>query len=313
MRTTDPRPSGRPRAAGRALMTRAALVAAVIATLASAHAVPVARGAARARSQAGALAPATSRPRATTGQAKAGTAEAPLATVTLSNERTTTIWAHPSRAAPILASPPAPAPPIPGPAAARPAGDPAARAGARRVVIARLRLYTEDGFPEVYMALAERSYGDGDSWVRIRVPGRPNGRVGWVSRDALGRFHTTHWLLVVDRRAERLTAYWSGHRRFAAPVGIGAPGTPTPAGRFWVREKFPIRDRASGYWPDAFGTADYSTLSEWPGGGVVGIHGPYGDPSAIPGRPSHGCIRLHTGDVAWLYRHIPVGAALRVV
>ncbi len=81
-------------------------------------------------------------------------------------------------------------------------------------------------------------------------------------------------------------------------MAVGRPSTPTPAGRFWIRERFKIADRQSGYWPYAFGTSDYSTLTDWPGGGVVGIHGPYHQPQAIPGRVSHGCIRLHTADDA---------------
>ncbi|MHB8492501.1 MAG: L,D-transpeptidase [Solirubrobacteraceae bacterium] len=215
-------------------------------------------------------------------------------TLSLSNERTLTVWANPNRlavhGAPVYLAP---------------------RRGARRV--GSLHLLTEDGYPEVYMLLSERQGTSGGTWVRLRMPGRPNGRTGWVRRTALGPFHQTHWQLVVNRRAERLFAFQDGILRYSAPVGVGKPSTPTPAGRFWIRDKFPILERSSGYWPDAFATADYSTLSEWPGGGVVGIHGPYGEPGAIPGDPSHGCIRMHTGDVAWLYSHIPVGAALRVI
>ncbi|MDE3069664.1 MAG: L,D-transpeptidase family protein [Acidobacteriota bacterium] len=215
---------------------------------------------------------------------------APAASRALSNEETLTVWANPTATAPVLRSP---------------------RQGARRV--GSLHLYTEDGFPEVYMLLAERRGEPGGAWVRLRIPARPNGQTGWVRRSALGAFHETRWQLVVNRARERMYAFWDGRLRHTAPVGVDKPSTPTPAGRFWIREKFPILDRASGYWPDAFGTADYSTLSEWPGGGVVGIHGPYGEPEAIPGDPSHGCIRMLTGDVAWLYRNVPVGAALRVL
>jgi len=73
---------------------------------------------------------------------------------------------------------------------------------------------------------------------------------------------------------------------------VGTASTPTPPGHFWVRERFRITDPRSGYYPFAFGTSDYSTLSDWPRGGVVGIHGPYYAPAAIPGYISHGCIRL---------------------
>ena len=40
-------------------------------------------------------------------------------------------------------------------------------------------------------------------------------------------------------------------------------------------------------------------LTDWPGGGVVGIHGT-NQPELIPGRPSHGCIRVPNPHIAAL-------------
>ncbi|HEX6712590.1 MAG TPA: L,D-transpeptidase [Thermoleophilaceae bacterium] len=177
----------------------------------------------------------------------------------------------------------------------------------------RLRQLTEDGYPEVYLALRAYTDMDGVEWTKIRIPGRPNGRVGWVTRDLLGTFRQTRWQIVVNRRTLHMTVLWNGKKRWRRPVGIGTPHTPTPAGRFWIREKIRVRDKTSPYWPYALGTANYSTLSEWPGGGVVGIHGDWNQPALIPGRPSHGCIRMHDRDVAWLARHVPVGTPLRVL
>jgi lipoprotein-anchoring transpeptidase ErfK/SrfK len=179
--------------------------------------------------------------------------------------------------------------------------------------VGRLHQLTEDGFPEVYLVL--RAYTDlaGNEWTQIRIPGRPNGRTGWVLRESLGTFRSTRWQIVVNRRTLRMTASWNGKRRWRRPVGVGKPGTPTPAGRFWIREKIKVSDKSSPYWPYALGTANYSTLSEWPGGGVVGIHGDWNEPQLIPGRPSHGCIRMRDGDVAWLAKHVPVGTPLRIL
>src|SRR3954452_11937858 len=179
--------------------------------------------------------------------------------------------------------------------------------------VGRLRQLTEDGYPEVYLAL--RSYTDlnGQEWTQIRIPGRPNGRTGWVIRDTLGAFSQTRWQIVVNRRTLRMTVFWNGKRRWRRPVGIGTPSTPTPAGRFWIREKIKVRDKSSPYWPYALGTANYSTLSEWPRGGVVGIHGDWNQPQLIPGRPSHGCIRMRDADVASLAKHVPVGTPLRIL
>ena len=60
------------------------------------------------------------------------------------------------------------------------------------------------------------------------------------------------------------------------------------------------------YGPWAFGTAAYSTLSDWPGGGVVGIHGT-DQPGLLPGRVSHGCIRVPNWNIEKLKRLMPVG------
>jgi hypothetical protein len=176
-----------------------------------------------------------------------------------------------------------------------------------------LRWYTEDGFPEVYLLLRSHWDDQGVEWVQLRIPGRPNGRTGWVRRDALGPLHKSRSLLVIDRPRLHITLYRRGRRIWRAPVGIGKPSTPTPAGHFWVRERFKVLDPSSPYAPYALGTADYSTLTEWPGGGVVGIHGDWNQPWLIPGQPSHGCVRLHREDVAWLAHHIATGTPLRIL
>lgn len=208
----------------------------------------------------------------------------------LSNERTFSRWAYPDRLAPVYRAP---------------------RLSAGRV--ARLHWDTEDGFPEVYLLLRAHWDRQGREWVLLRVPMRPNGITGWVRRDALDQFHLTRLSLVVDRQRLRISLYSSGRLRWRAPVGVGKGVSPTPAGRFWIREEFKILDPRSGYWPYAFGTADYSTLTDWPGGGIVGIHGPYYEAQLIPGRISHGCIRLRVTDDAWLGAHIGVGTPLRVI
>ncbi len=211
-------------------------------------------------------------------------------TRTLSNERTFTRWAHPEIAGGIYSRP-----------------------TARSKLLAHIRLATEDGFPEVYLLLAERVDSAGREWVKTRIPGRPNGRQGWMLKELLGPLHLTHWAITVNLGARRLSAYYQGRLRMVAPVGVGKPSTPTPTGRFWIRERFRVTDPASPYWPYALGTADYSTLSEWPGGGVIGIHGPYGEPQLIPGDPSHGCIRMRSSDLARLAPEVTLGTPVRVV
>jgi hypothetical protein len=177
--------------------------------------------------------------------------------------------------------------------------------------VGRLRFRTEDGFPEVYVGLSSVQDAGGRTWIRVRLPQKPNNVTGWVVGSALGDFHLVHTELVVNRRTLRVTLYDHGHPVFRARVGVGKPSTPTPAGRFWIREKF----HAGGsplYGTRAMGTAAYSrTLTDWPGGGVVGLHGT-SEPGLIPGRPSHGCVRIKNRDIERLYKLTPVGTPLLI-
>ena len=207
----------------------------------------------------------------------------------LSNERTSTTWAHPVEEAPIHV---------------RPVADSG--------VLAHTHLATEDGFPEVYLLLSSVMDARGHEWIQVRIPARPNGRTGWVDRATLGEFRVTHWLIEIVRRSRRLKAYYNGKLRFSAPVGIGKPSTPTPSGHFYIREIFKLA-RSNAYWPYAIGTSDYSTLTDWPGGGVVGIHGDMSEPQLIPGDPSHGCVRMHDQDLARIAPRLTLGTPVHVV
>jgi len=86
---------------------------------------------------------------------------------------------------------------------------------------------------------------------------------------------------------------------------------PTPTGRFYVRNRL-TRFASPTYGPVAFGTSARSaTLTDWPAGGYVGIHGT-DRPEILPGRVSHGCVRLRNADVLRLSRLMPVGTPVAV-
>ncbi|MEA2469485.1 MAG: hypothetical protein QOE38_483 [Thermoleophilaceae bacterium] len=181
----------------------------------------------------------------------------------------------------------------------------------RARAVTRLHFDTEDGYPEVYLVLERYTDSNGRSWLKVRLPMRPNGRAGWVPELALGQLHAVRTFLRVDKHRLRATLYRDGRRVWRAPVGIGKPGTETPSGNFWIRERLHVRSRGSLYGPLAFGTAAYSKLSDWPGGGVVGIHGT-NQPGLIPGRPSHGCIRVRNRAILRLGKLMPIGTPVLI-
>jgi L,D-transpeptidase catalytic domain len=177
--------------------------------------------------------------------------------------------------------------------------------------VATIDARTPEDTSNLVLVLGRARDRRGDTWVRARLPvlGRA---VGWLPRAALGGYGTVRTRLVVDRRSLRLTLLRDGRPVLRAPVGVGQAGTPTPAGSFYVRDR--VTAYASpAYGPIAFGTSARSrTLTDWPGGGFVGIHGT-DQPQLLPGRVSHGCIRLRNADVLRLARLMPVGTPLTIV
>jgi len=209
--------------------------------------------------------------------------------IKLSDEKLVTRWAHVQAPATIRLSP---------------------QASSRAV--AQLRFLTEDGLAEVYPVLAARRDSAGRNWLQVRVPKRPNGKIGWVLDEMLGQMYIVRTALVVDRSKLRATLSKDGRTIWSARVGIGKSGTPTPRGQFWIRERLKGIGSSGVYGPWAFGTSAYSNLSDWPGGGVVGIHGT-NQPGLIPGRPSHGCIRVRNDKIRALARLMPVGTPVSII
>jgi L,D-transpeptidase-like protein len=189
----------------------------------------------------------------------------------------------------------------------------AARAGPSSTapLIARLASRTSDGTSNAVLVLGRERDAAGRLWVRARLPILPNGSIGWLPRGALGVYGVVHTRLVVD--LERLTATLLRDNRpvFRAPIGVGRAEWPTPTGEFYIRSKL-TRYSSSFYGPLAFGTsARSSVLTDWPGGGFVGIHGTDA-PQLLPGRVSHGCIRLRNEDILHLGRLMPIGTPLTI-
>lgn len=176
--------------------------------------------------------------------------------------------------------------------------------------VTRLRLLTPENTTNLVQAIEGRRTATG-VWVRVRLPILPNNSTGWVPRRTLGNWRTVRTHLLVDRRRFTLTLYRMGRPVFWARVGVGQPQSPTPAGQFYVRNMLYGFD-VPVYGPVAFGTSARSpVLTDWPGGGFIGIHGT-DEPGLLPGRVSHGCVRLRNADLLRLARLLPVGTPMTV-
>ena len=185
----------------------------------------------------------------------------------------------------------------------------APRPTARKIAV--LSEFREQDFsPRPVLAFdLRRGPGGKTAWYRIALAGRPNGRTGWVrARDVALR--PVRWQVVVYR-GSRVVQLWKDRVLVhSARVAVGARGMETPLGLYYVTRRFrPVRQSFLGTF--AFETSAYSKLSDWPGGGVVGLHGTW-QPWLLGQAVSHGCVRLSNATADVFRRLVPVGTPIRI-
>jgi len=178
-------------------------------------------------------------------------------------------------------------------------------------VVGSLSRRTPEGTDNIVLVL-EQDERDGQDWVRVRLPVLPNNTVGWVPRESLGLYDEVATRLVVSKRKLRATLFRGSKKIWSAPIGIGFDKWPTPRGEYYVRNKLE-KYASPAYGPIAFGTSARSAvLTDWPAGGFVGIHGT-DRPEILPGKVSHGCIRLANEDILALAKLMGPGTPLTIV
>ncbi len=154
--------------------------------------------------------------------------------------------------------------------------------------------------------------GRHDEWLRVRLPGRPNGHSGWITANRT-RAASTPWRIRVALGSRRVLVFDQGHlvRRFSAIVGKRS--TPTPRGSFFVEEALRLRNRESGA-PFALATSARSNVfQEFDGGpGQIALHGTGNLSGALGTAVSHGCVRLGNRAIAWLASRIGPGVPVTI-
>lgn len=146
---------------------------------------------------------------------------------------------------------------------------------------------------------------DGTTWLRVRLPVRPNGSTGWVRGDQVAT-RVLHERIVVDLSTHRLRRVAVGRTIDDLSVAVGASATPTPPGRFFVWARVPTHDPSGPYGVFALGLSGFSdVITDWVGGGRIAIHGD-ADPSDRGLDVSHGCVRVYNPEMREL-TDVPLG------
>jgi lipoprotein-anchoring transpeptidase ErfK/SrfK len=181
---------------------------------------------------------------------------------------------------------------------------------ARRAWVERIRPITEG--PTVLPVIGHRTDKGGTRWLRVRLPGRPNGSTGWI-RKARTRQTATTWHLVVDLSDRRLTVYRQGRAVRSFSGVIGAPATPTPRGRYFVEESVLLTGgQVGGPYALALSARSY-VLQEFAGGpGQIAVHGVWNVGGTMGTATSHGCVRLDTASISWLGERIGPGVPVTI-
>jgi lipoprotein-anchoring transpeptidase ErfK/SrfK len=172
-----------------------------------------------------------------------------------------------------------------------------------------LRQFRSDYRPQVVLAVRETVGADGRVWDKLSLPMRPNGTYGWVPAETI-TVTPRVTRIVVHRGERRLRIYRGARVLFSTPVAVGSKGRETPLGSFYVTARFVPDDSFLGTF--AFETSAYSKLTDWPGGGIVGIHGT-SQPWLLGRAVSHGCVRVSNSAAAVLARLVPVGTPISIV
>lgn len=148
-------------------------------------------------------------------------------------------------------------------------------------------------------------------WQRVLLPSRPNGATGWIATGN-GTVQTAHspYAIKVNTSAHRLTLVKSGHTVGTWTVAVGAPKTPTPAGRTFILAS--LAPAKATFSPLILPVGAHSeTLDTFGGGpGTVAFHG-WPDKSVFGKAVTHGCVRVPADALKQLSK-VPLGTPVSV-
>jgi lipoprotein-anchoring transpeptidase ErfK/SrfK len=168
--------------------------------------------------------------------------------------------------------------------------------------IARLTTRTEFRSPEALWVVRRSG-----AWLGVVSTLAGNGRVGWI-RSSAASLTRVPWEIQVSLSARRVTVLHGGKVIKRYTVAVGAPGSPTPTGRFAVTDRLSTGNPGGPYGCCILALSARSPhpIQGWGGGNRIAIHSTP-ETSSIGHPVSHGCMRLTLAEGRWLLGHVPLG------
>jgi lipoprotein-anchoring transpeptidase ErfK/SrfK len=165
----------------------------------------------------------------------------------------------------------------------------------------------ENGAPLVFLVEEDRG-----EWLKVLLPIRPNGSTGFVRASDV-TVSENPYRIDIELVEHRLTVRKGDEVIVDEPIGVGTASTPTPGGKYYLKELLQPPDPEGAYGPYAYGLSGFSNvLEEFNGGdGVIGIHGT-NEPEAIGTDVSHGCIRVSNEAITEMAGILPLGTPVHI-
>lgn len=178
--------------------------------------------------------------------------------------------------------------------------------------VASFGLRNENGHPTVLGVLGEVVDARcRPTWYRVQLPIKPNGATGYVRAGDLA-LHSVETRLVVDLSERRVTLFRRGEPVLRTSAAVGAPGTPTPTGRFFVDQRIVAADPTGPWGPGAIGISAFSpVLADWAQEGPIAIHGTDA-PDSIGRAASNGCVRVRNAVLEELFAATQAGSPVLI-
>jgi lipoprotein-anchoring transpeptidase ErfK/SrfK len=151
---------------------------------------------------------------------------------------------------------------------------------------------------------------DDGEWLRVQLPVRPNHTTGWIPTSQ-ATLSSTSMSVRVDLTTKKMHVWDGSTLALETQTTIGAPGTPTPLGTFFVNDHVA---GSGSYGPHFLSLSACSETLETFNGGVpvIAIHGT-NRPDLIDGAHSNGCVRVTNDIVTQLKGMLPVGTPVQIV
>lgn len=227
--------------------------------------------------------------------------------------KTTQASAQPApRPRPALRPRPAPRPrPVPTTSviSVRPGGAVPVRTRPGGPIVTRLTGRTEFGSHTTAPAYARRG-----RWLAVALPQLPNNHFGWIDAHSRGVRVSRSTLSIRIDRAHRSLELRAGRRLVLRTiVGVGAPGSPTPAGRFAVTDELGGAQFSAAYGCCVLALSAHqpNPPAGWSNGTRMAIHGTNA-PSTIGAAASAGCVHAEDQVMRVLMRRVPIGTPVRI-